>query len=157
MLRTYLIVGGDQYERGVVAGNVALAAHTAYKVLRPFGGQTGGHLCTAVDALKCVLGEEPAAEVVFLVEGADPLFDAGEGQQSCPRCAVLEPRSLHQFLRERGGTYLFAVGASPAPASSGPGSWRPDVVVYLTHAEPSSLVKALAGQPRVRRGSARVA
>jgi hypothetical protein len=155
MPRTYLIVGGDEYERGVVAGNVALAAHTTYKVVRPFGSLAGGHLCLAVDALTRALDAEPARGAVLLVEDADPLFGAAAERAYCSRCVSVDLHELPKLMRERGGTYLFAVG--PSSVSGGPTAWRPDVEVYLTHAEPSSLVKALSGHPRVRTGSARPA
>jgi hypothetical protein len=136
-----------------VAGNVALAAHTTYKVVRPFSGLAGGHLCLAVDALTQALGAEPAGGAVLLVEGADSLFGAGAKRSSCPRCLSVDLHGPLKLLRERGGTYLFAVGSFPA--SAGPAGWHPDVEVYLTHLEPLSLVKAMSGQPRVRTGLAR--
>jgi hypothetical protein len=128
-LRTYLVVGGDAHERGVVAGNVARAARTSYRTIS-LSAAARGHRCAASELLRqaAPVGEPGAS--VLLIDAADRLFQLPPEATPCDRCADLDYHDTLDALQGAASTVLFAVDAPPGhEAWSG---WRPDVVVYLT-------------------------
>ncbi|MBM3959315.1 MAG: hypothetical protein FJ314_06035 [SAR202 cluster bacterium] len=124
LARTYLVVGGDPAERGLVAGNVARAAGTTFTSVdleRP----SPIHPCEVRKALAAALAAEHATRRVLMVEHSDLLFSA-DRDRLCASCAETllcwaEPVRSHPV------PVVFAVD-SPPGAESG---WRPDTVVYL--------------------------
>lgn len=150
--RTYLIIGGDHHERGVVAGNVARAAGTAYRQVRLDDIAAPGHRCAAIAAFRQAISAEDPARSVVLVESADNLFQDSSADPSCARCEAVDDEEPGEFLRRTGRTFLLAVDAPPNPAAWG--GWRPDVVVYLAHAGAAPAANPASGRLHVRVGSA---
>jgi hypothetical protein len=149
--RTYLIIGGDNHERGVVAGNVSRAAGTAYRQVKLDAGAAGGHRCAAIAALKQAISTDDPAHSVVLVDNADMLFQESSADPMCPRCKAIDEAEPAEIVSRTGRTFLLAVDAPPNPAARD--GWRPDVVVYLSRGGPGLANAAGAARPHVRVGS----
>ena len=153
-LRTYLIIGGDEHERGVVAGNVARAAGTVYRQIKLDDAAAPGHRCAALTALKQALAAPAFAHSVALVDTADVLFAGSSTGAACAGCDAIDEGAPAEFLRKTGGTFLFAVDTHPALVAWG--GWRPDVVVYLARAGVTPVGNVGSARLHVRVGSAAV-
>jgi hypothetical protein len=53
--RIYLVVGGDEYDRGELAGNIARAIGTAYRQVKLNEIAPNGHRCAALVAVRQAL------------------------------------------------------------------------------------------------------
>lgn len=144
--RTYLVVGGDPEERGIVAGNVARAAGTTYtrvELERP----GPAHPCEARQALAAALDAEHATRRVLMVEHADLLFVV-DRDRGCDRCDDTFLRWA-DAVRSHPAPVVFAVEMPPAVEDG----WRPDTAVYLPvvgRRAPRVTTRLHRGHPEIR-------
>lgn len=138
---TYLVVGGDAAERGLVAGNVARAAGTTYTRL-DLELTDAAHPCTARAQLGLALANARLVKQVIMVDQSERLFPVN-GKKGCEPCAESSV-NWHDAVRSRAIPVVFGV---EAPLKAEPG-WRPAIAVYL--AIPGR--KAAKADTRLHRG-----